>query len=99
MAEIFFLYEGQYEMYRQGQIAKEMWIPKRNLLLGYLKNPVVESWWTSRLPTFSKPFSDYMEGLRLGSEDISFTYEPLVKTLKKENSTQNPPDDTKGEQS
>ena len=99
IAEIFFLYEGQYEMYRQDQIAEEIWIPKRDVLLGYLKNPIVESWWVSRLPTFTKPFSDYMEGLRLGSGDISFTYEPLIKTLKKENSTKNPPGDSKGEQS
>ncbi len=43
IAEIFIIYEGQYQMYRQRQITDDMWLPKRDILLGYLKNPLVEA--------------------------------------------------------
>jgi hypothetical protein len=91
VAEIFFLYEGQYEMYQQHQIEEHIWMQKRDLLLGYLKNPIIEAWWLSRGDAFSKPFSRYLEGLRTGSTDIGFTRKPLSEVLKEQNNVENQP--------
>jgi hypothetical protein len=48
ISEIFFIFEGQYQMYRQKHITDELWLPKRDILLGYLKNPLIKTWWVNR---------------------------------------------------
>jgi hypothetical protein len=83
MAEIFIIYEGQYQMYRQKQITDDMWVPKRDILLGYLKNPLVETWWVKRVSPFSESFFGYIEKLRLESGELSFAYQSIADTLKK----------------
>jgi hypothetical protein len=48
-AEIFVVYEGQYEFYKKGYIAEETWKPKMDSLRGCLKNPVISEWWDLRM--------------------------------------------------
>ncbi|RLA47944.1 MAG: hypothetical protein DRR06_01035 [Gammaproteobacteria bacterium] len=61
IAEMFFIYEAQFQMYSQNHLSEEMWAPKRNILLGYLKNSLVETWWIKRSLTFSEPFVAHIE--------------------------------------
>ncbi|MBL4709270.1 MAG: hypothetical protein JKY48_12615 [Flavobacteriales bacterium] len=97
IAELFFIYEGQYEMYRQHQIEEHIWVHKRDLLLSYLKNPIVEAWWRTRERAFSKPYYEYLEELRIGPEDPGITRQPLAEIFKQENNSENQPEDSKGE--
>ncbi|RLA47945.1 MAG: hypothetical protein DRR06_01040 [Gammaproteobacteria bacterium] len=97
ITEIFLLYEGQYEMYRQDQIAEYTWVQKRDLLLEYLKNPIIEAWWLSRELAFSKPYFKYLEELRTGPEHLGIPRRPLAEIIKKEDRDNNSWDETRGE--
>ena len=90
IAEIFFIYEGQYQMYRQQHITDDMWIPKRDILLGYLKNSLIETWWINRGSPFSESFRTYIDALRANSEEPSYVYESIAGWYQKENSTDIP---------
>jgi hypothetical protein len=83
MAELFLIYEGQYQMYKQKQITDDMWLPKRDILLGYLKNPLVEPWWVNRVSSFSESFFGYIETLRRESGKVSFAHQSLAGLHKK----------------
>jgi hypothetical protein len=96
MAQMFFIYEGQYQMYRQKQITDDMWIPKRDILLGYLKSPLVETWWVNRISPFSESFFGYIEKLRVESGKVTFAYQNLESLHGKQNTTASPSDYSKG---
>ena len=97
IAEIFLIYEGQYQMYRQKHIANDMWIPKRDILLGFMKNPLIETWWVNRVSSFSESFYNYIETLRVNSEDISFVHQSIAGLHKKESRAKIPPGASPGE--
>lgn len=63
-AEVFLMYEGQYEFYKKGYIKDEAWLPKMDTLRGMLKNPVILEWWELRMAPFGDSFYEYIQSLR-----------------------------------
>lgn len=63
VAELFMIYEGQYQLYRPGHISEAAWKSKADMIRGLLENPVVAEWWSMRMAPFSQDFRDYIEGL------------------------------------
>jgi hypothetical protein len=97
IAEIFFIFEAQFQMYKQNHLSEEMWAPKRNLLLGYLKNPLVETWWMNRSLTFSEPFVAHIEKMRVESKDTDYVYQGITSIFKEESSTPVSTNNSQGE--
>jgi len=76
VAELFFLYEGQYEFYLKGHISEKSWQPKMAALRGILQNPIAAEWWAMRQAPLSGEFREYLESIR-DSTDATWTYQVI----------------------
>jgi hypothetical protein len=64
ISELFFLYEGVYRQYRRGLMSEVAWQTLVDTMIGLLRNPEANRWWTSRAPAFSDEFFEYVEEKR-----------------------------------
>lgn len=64
VAELFFLYEGQFHLFDGGHIDEASWGPKADFMIVLLKNDFVSNWWKSRMAPFSNKFFDYIDARR-----------------------------------
>ena len=70
VAQLFELYEGQYHLFADGHIPARSWDSKATFMLRLLQLPLVEVWWTSRLPPLSTEFMNYLDKLRTSGIEI-----------------------------
>ena len=78
-AEIFLIYEGQYQLFKKGHITAESWQPKMDSLRGVLKNPVIQEWWEMRMGPFGDEYFDYIQSLR--SQTGSWVHQTVGNTV------------------
>ncbi|MFT4562628.1 MAG: hypothetical protein ACI9BW_002374 [Gammaproteobacteria bacterium] len=64
VAQLFLIYEGQYNLYKRGHLDESVWTAKVASLFGLLKNPIVANWWGSRIAPYSPEFVEYIENRR-----------------------------------
>ena len=64
VAELFFLYEGQWNLYRKGHISGTAWGAKVGALIGLISNPIIEKWWDNRTASFSPEVVAYLDEKR-----------------------------------
>ena len=64
IGELFMIYEGHYQLYRRGHITESSWKGKDRVMQGFLRNPLIEEWWTMRMTPFSDEFYDYIDERR-----------------------------------
>ena len=63
IAELFLIFEGQYKLFQKGYISSDSWQSKTDMMLGFLRNSLVEQWWNKRMTPFSSEFIEYIESL------------------------------------
>jgi hypothetical protein len=73
-ADLFLLYEGQYQLYKRGHVAEEIWKGKVDMMCGLLKNPAVLEWWSSRMAPLTEDFIQYIESR---STSNNWKYQPV----------------------
>jgi hypothetical protein len=44
IAELFLIFEGQYKLFQKGYISADSWRSKTEMMLGFLRNSLVEQW-------------------------------------------------------
>ena len=64
VAQLFELYEGQFNLFAEGQIPERSWMPKARFLARILTLPLVEIWWRSRLAPFGDEFISHIDTVR-----------------------------------
>jgi len=70
VAQIFYLYEGQFHLFADGHIRARSWSSKAKFLVMLLKLPLVDAWWGSRLAPLSDDFVNYIDRLRLSGDEF-----------------------------
>lgn len=64
VAELFLVFEGQFQVYRRGHISEISWEGKRDVIHGLLSNPVIREWWENQFTPFSQEFRAEVERIR-----------------------------------
>ena len=75
ISELVYMYEGQYQIYKEGYFDDKAWHSKIDTLTELLKNPVLEEWWDKRIVAVGDEFREYVE-LRISSPG-SWTHQPV----------------------
>lgn len=63
IAEFFLICEGQYKLHQNKYISVDSWQAKTDVMLGLLRNSLVQQWWIKRMTPFSSEFIDYVDSL------------------------------------
>jgi len=63
-AELFYIYEGIFFLYKKGDISKESWGTKMGAAKNLLKIEIIRKWWDARSAPLSEEFVDHINGLR-----------------------------------
>ena len=64
VAQLFELYEGQFNLFAEGQVPERSWMPKARFLARILTLPLVDVWWRSRLAPLSAGFVEHIDTVR-----------------------------------
>ena len=72
--DLFLMYEGQYQLYKRGHVAEDIWKGKADMMCGLLQNPAVSEWWSLRMSPLSDDFVQYIESLPTSNE---WKYQPV----------------------
>ena len=67
-ADLFLVYEAQYQFYKRGHIAEDVWKGKTDMLCGLLESPIVSEWWSARMAPLTDDFFQYIESLPTSNE-------------------------------
>ncbi len=76
VAELFLIYEGQYQVFRSGHINEMSWGAKRDVMLGLLENPKISEWWENRMTPFSEEFFREIEKGR-GRNNLTWKHQTV----------------------
>jgi hypothetical protein len=60
-ADLFLVYEGQYQLYKRGHVAEDVWKGKADMMCGLLESPIVSEWWSPRMAPLTDDFVHYIE--------------------------------------
>ncbi|MFT4888176.1 MAG: ribosomal protein S19 [Pseudohongiellaceae bacterium] len=66
MAELYYIYEGCYFLYRKGDISKDSWNTKMDAAKTLLEIPHLQKWWDSRATPLTPEFVDHIDSIRDG---------------------------------
>ena len=63
VAKSFHILQGMYRQHRRGLLAKEVWIPYEDYIVGILQIEAVTGWWNSEGSLISEEFREHVEAL------------------------------------
>jgi hypothetical protein len=69
MAELYYIYEGCYFLYRKGDISEDSWNSKMDAAKTLLDIPHIGNWWDSKGTPLSNEFVDHINSLRNKGSD------------------------------
>lgn len=79
VSEYFFMVEGLFVQYRQGFLSAGSWLPHEATVIGMLAHALIRNWWDSGVSPFSIAFSEHVQTVLAGKDQVPWRYKPLAE--------------------